>query len=515
MPKLVVTFLNAGLALLLVAWSPWVTADKSRTPGAFQENEGRLAPLSQPFDLGGRLLPQGRLPQVFDHLLHAPLGDEVRILPKPLILQDDELETLRRGMAQRGLALRRLFEDLIQGNPRLFTGSPTRLTKQTVFQILSDSGIHIDMLAAAYKNHRKIHFVYGPDVMRNREGQWVVVEDNVGFIGGLGDVFAIHRAFTKTYGLRGDNLEGRTYADFVRPFLEIESAKRNLFTVEVSAREDLETVRQLKSIQSLAGVSAVDVFESGSLDISKARRLLRSPVVVSLNRADRYLFEHNRPNPSTLEILRNSTTRFMNGVGVTYLGNKMLLPHMEDLVRFYLHEEPILKTISSQHVTPAMLEQIVAHDLPAVIKRSNSAQGAHVHIFPKMTRREQRKFLDETLTPAVLGQRQIRGNWIVQTYVQPSQLQTVLGVMDVNLRLFGYPMNESEFFVAPMTWGRAAPTNGDGVNNQSRGAYEIAVYSESEMRALLGENIPENALPKGQTYSAKSIKSFVSMCFEL
>jgi hypothetical protein len=102
--------------------------------------------------------------------------------PLPRILSESEYNQLRRGTEQRGNALLLFLQAYYSGDwPRIEKVIP----KETLQRIIERAH------ETAYLGHVKpesVAFPYGPDIIRDAQGKWRVVEDNPGYIGGVGDL---------------------------------------------------------------------------------------------------------------------------------------------------------------------------------------------------------------------------------------------------------------------------------------------------------------------------------------
>lgn len=103
--------------------------------------------------------------------------------PIPRILTARESAHLREGVDQRARALVAFLKDHYSGEREYARqGIIPENTIKAIIARAGESGYdgQIDV--------KNIAFMYGPDIIRDRKGTWRVIEDNPGFIGGIGDM---------------------------------------------------------------------------------------------------------------------------------------------------------------------------------------------------------------------------------------------------------------------------------------------------------------------------------------
>ncbi len=145
-------------------------------------------------------------PESVTRLTRRPLGDRLTILPIPLILDDREYrETISRGVRQRALALQSLFHDLICGESRAVREAP--LPVGLLSQVLENEGISLRDLTRwwAGKDRELVRFTYAPDLVRDPSGRWLVLEDNLGCVGGVVDSHLVVERFLAFTGTSLDS----------------------------------------------------------------------------------------------------------------------------------------------------------------------------------------------------------------------------------------------------------------------------------------------------------------------
>lgn len=137
-----------------------------------------------------------------ESLRTRPLGDDTRILAVPLVLDDREyVDVIQAGVAQRALALQQVFAALVFGTDDDLAA--VGLDAGAADALLAMHATSRDALRAMWSGSDRdgIRFVYGPDLVRDPDGCWTVLEDNVGCVGGTADSFFATARYRSAAGL--------------------------------------------------------------------------------------------------------------------------------------------------------------------------------------------------------------------------------------------------------------------------------------------------------------------------
>jgi uncharacterized circularly permuted ATP-grasp superfamily protein len=161
--------------------------------------------------------------------------------------------------------------------------------------------------------------------------------------------------------------------------------------------------------------------------------------------------------------------------GVDFVGDKELKSYVDELVRHYLKEEPLLPSIPVERfgVREASGEVRLDEDLlhrvlddgahrDWVFKVVDGRGGKGVYIGPKMSEEDRQELLAHIKSDP--------SRWVVEPYTTPSTLNGHI----VDLRMVSQ-VTPDGVIVSPTPWGRGVPIEGDGKVNLSQAGREFAV----------------------------------------
>lgn len=469
-------------------------------------------------------------------------GDNTLDLLPRVITQEDQ-EVLRKGIAQRGTALRMFLEDYFAGNNRAVY---KLIPKDVLERIINRSG---DVGFRKLVNPKSIAFPYGPDIIRAPDGSWRVIEDNHGYIGGMGDLIRARESLYQRMPeyeklIDAENKPERFYDDLVNRFRKMADPKGGkVITYATGAGDDNEDAR-LKKIFSDRGVDYVSPYtkqqlqvdESGvwvigenrsrervgyiflntehtEIDTSNKTNYGRSLADMvkkhldksgdKLDEGTRYVLEDAiKINPKTgtydvdlietaLELTHtpNAVKHKLSKVeakglidamldgrvttsytpGIEFMGDKEFYVYVEDMVRHYLKEEPILKNIPTQKfadkqgkLDSRLLNKVMQNPEKYVVKAVDGRGGDSVWVGPKISKKEFRSVHEKILKEP--------HRYIVQEYTPLS----LVGDKIADIR--GLSLIDSKGAVtADSFFARGLPKDGNGKVNISDKGREMAV----------------------------------------
>lgn len=317
--------------------------------------------------------------------------------------------------------------------------------------------------------------VAGMDLVRDASGELMVLEDNCRTPSGL----AYARAAAITVRELHDG------APDVRSFdEELTAGLRAALAAARPAGADPDGETVLLSDgpgntawfehEALAGLAGVDLLLTDQL-VLDGDTLRRSdtdaPIAVAYRRTDidRLRGDDGHPTPLgelLIRPLQAGTLALLNAFGTGVADDKRVHAHVDDLTRYYLGEEPLLRSVPTFNLAdPAAREQALDRAAELVIKPRDGHGGHGVVIGPAASASE-----IEQLRAAVRAE---PSGWIAQEVValstHPTVIDGALAPRHVDLRPFVLADGPRTWRVLPGGLTRVALAEGELIVNSSKG----------------------------------------------
>ena len=180
----------------------------------------------------------------------------------PRIIPEKEYDlTLKAGVEQRAQALLAFLKDHYSGE--------RSYAKKGIIPANLVSKIIKRNKEQAYEGlipPEQIRFMYGPDIIRDKTGTWRVIEDNVGFLGGLGDLRLAQKHMEQKNSRLTSSIRYRSSENFYSQLSEQFKAQAKNYggkavlymTPPYSDYED----RRLKAIMADYGIETVSTYSN-------------------------------------------------------------------------------------------------------------------------------------------------------------------------------------------------------------------------------------------------------------
>ncbi len=402
------------------------------------------------------------------------LGERERPLPMdliPRILSDEEWSVIEAGVIQRIQALEMFLSDVYGPGEVLAEGIvPRRL-------VTTSTHFHRQAWGMQPPNGVRIH-ISGIDLIRDEEGQFRVLEDNLRNPSGVSYVLQNRRTLAHV-------LPEVFSGHVVRPVAEyperLERALRlaapvnnpNIVVLTPGVHNSAHYEHAF-----LARNMGVELVEGRDLYCRDGRVWMRTTLgprqvdVIYRRIDDEYLDPmHLRPDsvlgvPGVLNAARAGNVTIANAVGNGVADDKAIYPYVPDLIRYYLGSEPILPNVDTHDLSdPQVREWVFDNVERMVVKPSDGSGGYGLLMGPSASE------ADIEATHAAV-EAHPRG-WIAQPVVTFSTCPTVVDGGRVEPRhvdLRPFAVNDGEdIYVLPGGLTRVALPSGSLVVNSSQG----------------------------------------------
>lgn len=403
------------------------------------------------------------------------IGGEERAFPLdilPRVIEQDSWSTIERGVQQRVRALEAFLADVYDAG-QVFTD---RVIPRRV--IATSSHFHRAAASVRPPNGVRVH-VSGIDLIRDNDGEFRVLEDNVRVPSGVSYVMTNRRAIASALPETFAHHRIRPVAGYPQRLLAALRAAAPAGVADPTVVVLTPGVFNGAYFEHalLARTMGVELVEGRDLECRRGRVMMRTthgpePVHVIYRRVDDEFLDpvHFRGDsllgcPGLIDAARSGQVVLANAVGNGVADDKLVYTYVPDLIRYYLDEEPVLRNVDTWRLGDAdALEEVMDRLDELVVKPVDGSGGKGIVIGPAASRTE----LDELRVKVMAEPR----NWIAQPVVQLSTVPTFvdgrLGPRHVDLRPFA--VNDGhKVWVLPGGLTRVALPEGELIVNSSRG----------------------------------------------
>jgi uncharacterized circularly permuted ATP-grasp superfamily protein len=390
----------------------------------------------------------------------------------PRIIDASEWQWLETALKQRIRALNHFLND-IYGQQ----------------QIIQDGKIPIDIIESAsgfLKPCMGIQppagvwcHITGTDLVRDKDGRWFVLEDNLRVPSGISYVLENRRVMKSTFPEIFQTMAIQPVDDYPSHLLEtlLNLAPPQLPNPTVvvltpgiynSAYFEHSFLAQQMGVELVEGRDLV--VEDGYLKMRTTKGLQRVDVVYRRLDDDFLDPQVFRPDsflgvPGLMEVYRQGKVALANAPGTGVADDKVIYAYVPEMIRYYLDEEPLLANVPTYLCWREQDRQYVLEHLSElVVKAANEAGGYGMLMGPSSTQEERSQFADKI--------RSNPRNYIAQPVLSLSRVPTLVdgAIEGRHVDLRPYILNRGdEIYVHPGGLTRVALRKGSLVVNSSQG----------------------------------------------
>lgn len=390
----------------------------------------------------------------------------------PRIITAEDWRHVESGVQQRVRALEAFLADMYGPQRAVEDGIvPAKL-------ISTSNHFHRQAAGVVGANGVRIH-VSGIDLIRDQDGEWRVLEDNVRVPSGVSYVISNRRVIAQTLPEMFATMRVRPVGDYCDKLLHA------LRAAAPAGVDDPRVVVLTPGVYNsayfehtlLARLMGVELVEGRDLFTSGGRVYMRTTegparVDVIYRRVDddyldplQFRADSMLGSPGLMLAARLGNVTIANAVGNGIADDKLVYTYVPELIRYYLSEEPILKNVDTWRLEdPGALEEVIDRLHELVVKPVDGSGGKGLVVGPDATPEElealKQRLLDDP-----------RG-WIAQPVVQLSTIPTLVedGMRPRHVDLRPFAVNDGkDVWVLPGGLTRVALPEGQLVVNSSQG----------------------------------------------
>ncbi len=397
-----------------------------------------------------------------------------RILPFdliPRIVPASEWAWLEKGLKQRIHALN-LFIGDIYGEQKIIKDGV--ISEELIY---SSKGFLKPCMGLKPPKEIWCH-ITGTDLVRDRDGKWYVLEDNLRCPSGVSYVLENRRVmkttFPQVFAKLGIQPVDEYPSHLLDSLLNLAGDHISDPTVVVltpgmynSAYFEHSFLAQQMGVELVEGRDLV--VSDGYVQMRTTKGLKRVDVIY--RRIDDTFIDPLAFNPESMlgvpgltEVYRNGRVALANALGTGVADDKVIYAYVPQMIQYYLGEEQILSNVPTYLCwEPKQLDYVVNHLEQLVVKAANEAGGYGMLVGTQSTEEQRLDFAEKIKANP--------RNYIAQPTLSLSRVPTLLGdtFEGCHVDLRPYVLYGEEIYVHPGGLTRVAMKKGSLVVNSSQG----------------------------------------------
>jgi len=397
-----------------------------------------------------------------------------RILPFdliPRIVSASEWAYLERGLKQR-IHVLNLFIDDIYGEQKIIKDGiiPQEL-------IYSSKGFLEPCMGLKPQKGIWCH-ITGTDLVRDGEGKWYVLEDNLRCPSGVSYVLENRRVMKTTFPQLFAKLGIQPVDEYPSHLLDtlLNLAGDHIINPTVvvltpgmynSAYFEHSFLAQQMGVELVEGRDLV--VSDGYVQMRTTKGLKRVDVIyrrIDDNFIDPLVFnpESMLGIPGLTEVYRHGRVALANALGTGITDDKVIYAYVPEMIQYYLGEEQIISNVPTYLCwEPKQLEYVLNNLDKLVVKAANEAGGYGMLVGTQSTEPERLEFAEKIKANP--------RNYIAQPTLSLSRVPTLLGdgFEGCHVDLRPYILYGEDIYVHPGGLTRVAMKKGSLVVNSSQG----------------------------------------------
>ncbi len=318
----------------------------------------------------------------------------------PRIIPAREWEVLERGLAQRITALNLFLHDVYHDQKILKDGVIPE------FYVLSARHFRREFVNFEVPKGIYIH-VCGTDLIRDKDGNYLVLEDNGRCPSGVSYVLENRRALKRAFPQIFENISVRPVENYPQELL-----KSLKYIAPAGVADPTVVVLTPGAYNSayfehtyLARQMGIEIVEGRDLFVRDSRVFMRTtkgpqPVHVIYRRIDDDFIDptvFRRDSmlgvPGLVHAYRAGNVSLANSIGTGLADDKVMYYFVPRMIKYYLDQEPILPNVPTYLASEEKDLKYILENLPSlVVKAANESGGYGMLMGPKASKEEIEKF---------------------------------------------------------------------------------------------------------------------------
>ncbi|MGZ4966295.1 MAG: circularly permuted type 2 ATP-grasp protein [Chthoniobacterales bacterium] len=389
----------------------------------------------------------------------------------PRIIPAKEWETIERGLVQRITALNLFLHDIYHGQSIL---RDRIIPKQFVWEAahFRPELMHVDVPRNIY-----IH-ICGTDLVRDRDGNYLVLEDNARCPSGVSYVLENRQAMKRVFPMLLSQYRVRPVEDYAQELLNVlrfigPRGQHDPTVVLLTPGTYNSAYFEHSFLARSMGIEIVEgrdlVAQKGKIFMRTTKGLQRVDVIyrrINDDFLDPLVFRKDSGLgvPGLVEAYRKGNVSLANAIGTGIADDKVVYHFVPEMIRYYLDQDPILPNVPTYLASVKEdLDYILEHIPELVVKAANESGGYGMLVGTQATKAECDEFREHV--------RANPRNYIAQPVVplsrSPSYCDGKMQGRHVDLR--PYILYGEKVRIIPGALTRVALTKGSLVVNSSQG----------------------------------------------
>ena len=314
-------------------------------------------------------------------------GDEEKVFPFdliPRVIPANEWQYLKQGLQQRVMALNLFCADIYNRQKIVKDG--------LIPQEIIDSAVNFIPECQGMKPPAGVWcHVSGTDLVRDRDGKWYVLEDNLRVPSGVSYTLENPRIMKLLLPELLEKLAISPVEDYPQQLLKtlLNSAPKeidNPKVVVLSPGKQSSAYFEHVYLAEKMGVDLVEAqdltLEAGYLQMRTAEGLRRIDTIY--RRGDKDLFDsldlgsgHASGTAAIADLCQQGKLSLANALGTGVADDKVIYAYVPKMIRYYLDEEPILPNVPTYLCWEEKDRKYVLEHLDELVVKSASEEGGH------------------------------------------------------------------------------------------------------------------------------------------